>query len=213
MRPRPPLPRRRPWASIVAIAGTAVVGLVATMVLLSTREEAAPTQVVHVAAPRSVASAEPPKTWDADAALDQARAEARRWNRDATLAAMEVGPFVAGKLLAESTLRAEFGRPAGAHVGPGAGLHREIFVVSVSQGGVTSSTKNAAGRVGIADPNCIVQDVWHKLLPSSVDAADRLTLRYELSRHDGRAVFRVMKEGATTALRTLDGSNCSFLVR
>ena len=64
-------------------------------------------------------------------------------------------------------------------------------------------------RVGLVDPNCIVQDVWRKLLPGSVDAADRLTLRYERSRHDGRAVFRVMKEGSPTALRTLDEEESS----
>ncbi len=231
MRPRPPLKRQRPWASIVAVAGTVLVALAATLVLMTTRKEApAPKQIARIASADPVASTGPPKGPDADLALDQARAEATRWNADAVLASMEVGPFVAGKLLPEGTLRAEFGRPAGAHVGPGAGLHKEVLVVSVSAGSVTSSAKNLPGRVGLADPNCIVQDVWRKALPDetktvgqsaqsaaaatgTVDPADRLTLRYEFSRRDGRAVFRVMKEGSSTTLRTLDGSNCSFLLR
>ncbi|HVJ16432.1 MAG TPA: hypothetical protein VM686_13415 [Polyangiaceae bacterium] len=213
MRPRPPLKRQKPWASIVAIGGTALVGLIASVVWMTSRKEPPPPKVERVAeAPRAAPSAEQARTLDADVALDQARAEATRWNSDAVLAAMEVGPFVGGKLLAEGTLRAEFGRPAGAHVGPGAGLHKELLVVTVAHGGVTSSTKTTAGGVGLADPNCIVHDVWSKVLPD-VDASARLNLRYERSPRDGRAVYRILNEGSATALRVIDGNNCSFLLR
>jgi len=214
MRPRPERRRQTPWATIVAVGGTALVGLIASLFWLrSDREEP---QVPQVRPPEpvvSVPSAEGPRRFDADLALDRARAEALRWNADATLAGFECGPFVAGKLSPEGALRAEFGRPGGAHVGPGAGLHKEILLVTVSQSGVTSSTKNAPGRVGLAEPNCIVQDVWRTVLPDAVDGAARLTLRYEQSPRDGRAVYRILKEGSAAPLRILDGTSCAFLVR
>ena len=214
MRPRPPLRKRTPWASIVAVAGTALVVLIAVVVSTTRKDEPEPVRpTVAAPAPTPTAAPAPPKSLDADVALDRARAEAARWNEDAVLAGFEAGPFVAGQLLLEGKLVAEFGRPAGAHVGPGAGLHQEMLVVTVSASGVQSSTKRDRGGVGLADPNCIVQDVWRKLPPEVTGSGEQLTLRYELSRRDGRAVFRVLKEGANTPLRTLDGTNCSFLAR
>jgi hypothetical protein len=214
MRPRPPQKKQRPWASIVAVGGTALVALVASLALMSSRKDMTPPKVERLAeAPQTAPSAEAPRTLDADLAFDQARAAATRWNADAVLAGMEVGPFTGGKLAADGTLRARFGRPAGAHVGPGAGLHKETLVVTVSHSGVTSSTENSPNGVGLADPNCIVHDVWSKVLPDAVEASERLVLRYEQSPRDGRAVYRILKEGSTTALRTLDGANCSFLLR
>jgi hypothetical protein len=216
MRPRPAHKRELPWASIVAVCGTALVALAASLVWLGSRKEEAPPAAaatsVEAKAP-SAPSAELVQTLDADLAIDKARAEAQRWNPEAVLAGMEIGPFVGGKLVPEGTLRAEFGKPAGANVGPGAGLQREILMVTVSPLGVTRATKNLNGAVGIAEPNCIVQDVWAKVLPDVVDATARLFLRYELNPRDGRAVYRIKKEGSAAALRVLDGGNCSFLVR
>ncbi|HEV8246744.1 MAG TPA: hypothetical protein VGP93_13295 [Polyangiaceae bacterium] len=212
MRPRPPLRRRKPWATLVALLGTALVALGA-IIGWGARKTTPP---VTLATPGDRAAkpeqAPAPKGLDADEAFDRARAEALRWSSEAMLTALEAGPFVGGQLATDGKLRAEFGRPAGAHVGPGAGVQREVLVVTASTSGLSHTTRSAPGALGIADPNCIFQDVWRKTLPA-IDKSARLNLRYELSSADKRFVWKILPEDGGSALRIVDGANCTFLVR
>ncbi len=204
--------KRKPWAAVVAVGGTVVVALAATIVWSSARPAPAPAPSVAPASTEQRPAAPPSVRFDADEAFDRAKAEALRWSPEALLVRIEAGPFVEGKLNDEGTVRAEFGKPAGAHVGPGAGLHREQLVITVSKSGLASVSRNAAGGVGVADPNCIFQDVWRKALPALPNAQTPLSLRYELS-SGNRAIWKVVGDAAAAPLRLIDGSNCTFLVR
>ncbi len=212
MRPRPPLRKRKPWAAVVAIGGTLLVALGAALVW-NAGQRANLTAPLTPPAPSVAPPAPAPSVgFDADEAFDRARAEAQRWSPEAILIRIEAGPFVGGRLGDSSKLRAEFGKPAGAHVGPGAGLHREQLVITVEKTGLGSVKRNAPGAVGVADPNCIIQDVWRKALPAVPEQAP-LSLRYERSGADNRALWKILGESAQSPLRLVDGTNCTFLVR
>ena len=164
------------------------------------------------AAPSAIAQAAP-AVFDPDDAYTRARSEASKWHADAVLAAMELGPFQGGKFTPNGQLEAWFGKPAGAAVGPGSGLAKQHLVVTVTPAGLTKRTENRTASVGLADPNCIVQDVWKEVLPSVVAHDARLTLAYTLRTRDRRAVWNLLPDGEKSPLRVLDGNSCAFLVQ
>jgi hypothetical protein len=214
IRPRPQLQKRKPWAVVVLVGGSAAVAIAASVLWAATHDSEPPAAPAPVVQPSAApAPVEKKRAIDADLMLDKARAEALGWDSDAVLSSLVVGPFVGGKLVAEGTLKADYGKPAGAHVGPGAGLHNEHLILTVTRDGAVESEKQSAkGGVGLPDPNCIMQEVWRKVLPDSLDASARFNLIYEQSRRDARAVYRITKEDSDESLRVLDGVNCSFLL-
>jgi hypothetical protein len=212
-RPRPTKARPFPWPTVVATVGAGIVGIGVFVGMQATHRDPVPRSATAAMLP----SVSPPPAvaetvLDADEAFGRARSEAHRWNKDAVLAGMEAGPFSGGRLEPEGKLEIWFGAPSGAHVGPGAGLQREHLVVTVTSAGLTTRKEARAGSVGLADPNCIVQDVWKELVPAIVPHDSRLRLSYGRGGKDRRAVWKVLPEGKSTPLRTLDGANCTFLV-
>jgi hypothetical protein len=176
-------------------------------------ETSAAASPAATALPSVSEQAAPATALDPDEAYARARTEASKWNSEAVLAAMEVGPFEGGKVTPGGQLEAWFGTPAGAAVGPGSGLAKQHLVVTVTPNGLSKRTENRASSVGLADPNCIVQDVWKEVLPSVVAHDARLTLAYALRAKDRRAVWNLLPEGKKTPLRVLDGNSCAFLVQ
>jgi hypothetical protein len=197
-------------------AGAALIGIGVFIGVGASKHQAAstPTEDVPPAATPSLsAPAAIAQALDADEAFARARSEASKWDPDAVLAAMEIGPFQGAKFVTGGKLEAWFGKPAGAAVGPGAGLARQHLVITVDATGLTKRTENRNGSVGLADPNCIVQDVWKEVLPSIVTHDARLTLTYTLRRRDRRAVWNLLPEGKKVPVRVLDGNSCAFLVQ
>ncbi len=211
MRPRPAPRRRKPWAAVVAIAGTLVVGLGAALAWSAGQRAPLPATPTRPSATSAVSAVVPSDRFDADEAFDRARAEALRWSPDALLIRIEAGPFVGGRLTDDAKVRADFGKPGGAHAGPGAGLQREQLVITVTKAGLANVSRAAPGGVAVADPNCIFQDVWRKALGAVPEQAP-LSLRYERST-DNRAIWKIMDQNAASPLRQIDGTSCTFLVR
>lgn len=197
-------------------AGAALIGIGVFIGVGASKQRAAstpPVDVPPVAAPSVSAPVESAPVLDADEAFARARSEASKWNADAVLAAMQIGPFQGGQVVEGGKLEAWFGKPAGAAVGPGSGLAKQHLVITVDATGLTQRTENRNGSVGLADPNCIVQDVWKEVLPSIVTHDARLTLAYGLRPRDRRAVWNLLPEGKKVPVRVLDGNSCAFLVQ
>ena len=216
VRPRPPRSKPFPWPTFVVTGGAALIAI-GVFIGVGASKRKAETSASAVAAapvaPSATGQAVPATVFDPDDAYARARSEASKWHTDAVLAAMQLGPFQGGKLTPNGKLEAWFGRPAGAAVGPGSGLAKQHLVVTVTPGGLEKRTENRSGSVGLADPNCIVQDVWKEVLPSIVAHDARITLAYALRAKDRRAVWNLLPEGKKAPLRVLDGNSCAFLVQ
>jgi hypothetical protein len=216
VRPRPPRSKGFPWPTFVVTGGAALIaiGVFIGVGASKRNSESNAAAVPRASAAPSVAEpAAPAITFDPDEAYARARSEASKWHSEAVLAAMEIGPFQGGKVTPTGQLEAWFGKPAGAAVGPGSGLAKQHLVITVTPSALTQRTENRAGSVGLADPNCIVQDVWKEVLPSVVAHDARLTLGYALRSRDRRAIWNLLPEGKKTPLRVLDGNSCAFLVQ
>jgi hypothetical protein len=216
VRPRPSRSKAFPWPTFVVTAGAALIGIGVFIGVgaQKRRQETTASALPNVPAlPSSAEQAAPATRSDPDEAYARARSEAHKWNPEAVLAAMEIGPFQGGRLTQAGKLEAWFGKPAGAAVGPGSGLAKQHLVITVTPSGLEKRTENRAASVGLADPNCIVQDLWKEVLPSVVAHDARLTLTYTLRPKDRRAVWNLLPEGKKTPLRVLDGNSCAFLVQ
>jgi hypothetical protein len=200
----------------VVTAGAALIGIGVFIGVGAQKRKAETATSALPAAPAAPSAAEqtaPATTFDPDEAYARARSEAHKWNPLAVLAAMEIGTFQGGRLETTGKLEAWFGKPAGAAVGPGSGLAKQHLVITVTPSGLEKRTENRGASVGLADPNCIVQDLWKEVMPSVVAHDARLTLAYTLRAKDRRAVWNLLPEGKKVPLRVLDGNSCAFLVQ
>ncbi len=216
VRPRPPRSKAFPWPTFVVTAGAALIGIGVFIGVGASKRRAETNASALAKAPAAPSVAEraaPETVFDPDEAYARARSAAHQWNPEAVLAAMEIGPFQGGRLAPAGKLEAWFGKPAGAAVGPGSGLAKQHLVITVTPSGLEKRNETRAASVGLADPNCIVQDLWKEVMPSVVAHDARLTLTYTLRAKDRRAVWNLLPEGKKTPLRVLDGNSCAFLVQ
>lgn len=217
VRPRPPRNKAFPWPTFVVAAGAALVAI-GVFIAVGASKHRASRRDESVSVPPATPSASEQEAallerLDPDEAYARARSRAHQWDPEAVLAALEIGPFQGGKLAFNGKLEAWFGKPAGATLGPGAGLAKPHLVIRVTASELTQEFKPRASSIGLPDPNCIVQDVWKEVLPAVITHDARITLKYAARARDGRAVWQLLPEGKTTPVRLLDGNSCAFLLQ
>lgn len=205
--------RRSPLAAVLVVAGAsvAVAALVgAAWYLQRTSADLAPPSASAPAKPPPPPRA-PPDPMDPLKALVDARRKAQAWHAEAILVSITATPVSAGKVASSGSIELEFAAPKGGKLGPGNEVLPERFVVVMSRREQKISVRRAAPTLGIADPNCPLDEAWRKMVASGVPSTTSVTMKYELHRKRDRAVWSTSVPGKPELSRTLDGNTCAIV--
>jgi hypothetical protein len=205
---------------IVAMALVVATGAIAAVIWQATQDNE-----VVVSVP--TAAAEPAPTATADEQLDldavdptlvfgDAKAQALRWNADATLIRIEVRGMRGKAVNVRQGGRLDylFGMPVGPKLGPGAVIGSDRLRYSLTNAGPTTDKLNEKAKaVGVADPVCPSFDAYAQALASGLPADATVILSYALNTKLNRSVWTADVEGQPELKRTMDGRTCAVVVR
>lgn len=153
--------------------------------------------------------------------IPKARTKAKAWHKDAALVSIEAGPVVNGHLNLEegATVRFEFGRPAGARLGPGTKVAaQERLVLIADADGIQSKKEPGTAAVAAAEPSCPFPDVWKKVTAAGIPADSNPTFRFARDTKRERELWTVTAQtgegdAGETITRLVDGFKCTIILR
>ncbi len=228
-RPPPSLPPpKKSAAPMIAVGGAALVlaGIVAIAALRgpAATTSSLPSAAVPAAPTTAPSSAHPdpgglvPDLSDMklDPLLQGAEKKALAWHRDAQLVAIQVGPVVEGRLDATKGTRVEIlhGEPTPGRLGPGSPVGtKQLTVLVTHEGSKVEELQGEAGAKAIAEPTCVLEEAWRRVVASGVPSSSELSLRYSHSPKHDRAVWVASVAADDKLTRTLDGRTCTILLR
>ncbi len=149
-----------------------------------------------------------------DRHLGRAKSLAHKWDRDAQLVNIDAAPVVSGAVDAKSGGRVgyRFGRATG-RLGPGAAVGAEQFSVTIDANGSHKEETTGTPTKAVGSPSCPIDEAWRKMVASGVPSNSAVRMQFLHSEKYGRAVWATSVEGDEKLSRTIDGMNCTILVR